>query len=101
MIMKNIKKYSSTQAGSDIKDAVMTVPAHWGFKARMSLVNAAYLADLSILGLIKENTAAAVHYAITRNDTDPINVGFFNLGGYNLQMSIVNESLLRSSSLEL
>lgn len=101
MIMKNIKKYSSTQAGSDIKDAVMTVPAHWGFKARMSLVNAAYLADLSILGLIKENTAAAVHYAITRNDTDPINVGFFNLGGYNLQMSIVNESRLRSSSLEL
>ena len=89
MIIKNIKKYSSTQAGSDIKDAVMTVPAHWGFKARMSLVNAAYLADLSVLGLIKENTAAAVHYAITRNDTDPVNIGFFNLGGYNMQVSIV------------
>jgi len=52
MIMKNIKKYSSDQAGSDIKDAVLTVPAHWGFKARMALVNSAYLADMSILGLI-------------------------------------------------
>lgn len=52
MIMKNIKKYASAQAGSDIKDAVLTVPAHWGFKARMALINSAYLADMSILGLI-------------------------------------------------
>lgn len=87
--MKNIKKYSSDQAGSDIKDAVLTVPAHWGFKARMALVNSAYLADMSILGLINQNSAAAIQYAITRNDTDPINVGFFNLGGFNLQFSIV------------
>jgi hypothetical protein len=39
MILKNIKKYSSSQAGSDIKDAVLTVPAHWGFKAKFSLIN--------------------------------------------------------------
>lgn len=52
MILKNIKKYGSGQAESDIKDAVFTVPAHWGFKARMALVNAAYLADLSPLGII-------------------------------------------------
>lgn len=41
MILKNVKKYASQQADSDIKDAVFTVPAHWGFKARMALVNAA------------------------------------------------------------
>jgi hypothetical protein len=29
MILKNIKKYGSGQAESDIKDAVFTVPAHW------------------------------------------------------------------------
>lgn len=52
MILKNVKKYSSQQAGSDIKDAVLTVPAHWGFKAKFAFINAAYLADLSILGLI-------------------------------------------------
>jgi len=52
MILKNIKKYSSAQAGSDIKDAVLTVPAHWGFKARLALVNAAAIADLNALGLI-------------------------------------------------
>jgi len=52
MIMKNIKKFSSIQANSDIKDAVLTVPAHWGFKSKMALVNAASLADLNILGLV-------------------------------------------------
>lgn len=52
MILKNVKKYGSAQAGSEIKDAVITVPAHWGFKARLALVNAAAIADLSVLGLI-------------------------------------------------
>lgn len=89
MILKNIKKYGSAQAGSDIKDAVLTVPAHWGFRARMSLVNAAAIGDLNVLGLINENTAAAVHFAITRNDSDPVNIGFFNLGSDMLQISIV------------
>lgn len=89
MIMKNIKKFGSAQANSDIKDAVLTVPAHWGFKARMALVNAAYIADLSALGVVNENSAAAIHFAITRNDTDPVNIGFFNLGSHNLQISMV------------
>ena len=89
MILKNIKKYSSQQAGSDIRDSVLTVPAHWGFKAKFALINAASLAQLSVLGLINENSAAAVHFAITRNDSDPVNVGFFNMGSQNLQISIV------------
>ena len=89
MILKNVKKYSSAQAGSDIKDAVLTVPAHWGFKARLALVNAAAIADLNALSLINENSAAAIHFAITRNDSDPVNIGFFNLGSDVLQISIV------------
>ena len=44
MILKNIKTHASQQAGTDIKDAVLAVPSNWGFKAKMSLVNAAYLA---------------------------------------------------------
>jgi hypoxia up-regulated 1 len=101
MILKNIKKFGSAQAGSDIRDAVLTVPAHWGFKARMALVNAASLADLNILGVLNENSAAAVHFAITRNDSDAINIGFFNLGSDNLQISIVRFYLDRSNSSEL
>ena len=95
MILKNIKEHASKQAGTDIRDVVLTVPAHWGFNAKMSLVNAAYLADLSVLSLINENSAAAIQYAITRNDTDPLNVMFFNLGSHNLQISVVHSSIFR------
>ena len=87
--MRNLKLLASNQAGSEIKDAVLAIPANWGWKAKISIVNAAHIAGLSVLGLINENSAAAINFAITRNDTDPINIGFFNLGSHNLQFSIV------------
>lgn len=89
MILSNIKRHASHQADTDIRDVVLTIPANWGFKAKMSLINAAHLAQFHVLGLINENSAAAIHYAITRNDTEPYNVMFFNLGSHNLQISIV------------
>jgi molecular chaperone DnaK (HSP70) len=55
----------------------------------MCLVNAAHIAGFSVLGLIKENSAAAIQLAISRNDTDPINMILFNYGSYNLQISVI------------
>lgn len=52
MILNNIKSHASNQAGTDIRDVVLTVPAHWGFKAKMCLINAAHLAQFHVLGLI-------------------------------------------------
>ena len=89
MILKNVKLHASVQAGTDIKDAVLAIPPSWGWKSRMALLNAANIASLSVLGLVNENSAAAINFAITRNDTDPINIGFFNLGSNNLQFSIM------------
>lgn len=89
MILRNLKSLATIQSGTDIKDCVITVPANWGPKARMSLVNAASIADLSVLGLINENSAAALHFSISRSDTDPINMLIFNMGSNNLQLSIV------------
>ncbi len=94
MILRNLKRHASQQAGSDIKDCVIAIPANWGPKARMSLINAANIADMSVLGLINENTAAIVNFAITRNDSDPVNMIVYNLGSANLQISIVNFILL-------
>ena len=44
MILRNLKSLATAQSGTDIKDCVITVPANWGPKARMSLVNAAAIA---------------------------------------------------------
>ena len=52
-LKKERQKFQMMQKGfADIKDAVLTVPAHWGFKSKLALVNAASLADLNILGLV-------------------------------------------------
>ena len=88
MILRNLKNHASKQAGSDIKDCVISIPANWGPKAKMSLINAAYIADMSVLGLLNENSAAIVNFAITRNDSEPVKMMIFNLGSANLQMSV-------------
>jgi hypothetical protein len=31
---------------------VLSIPANWGWKAKLVLINAAHIADLSVLGLI-------------------------------------------------
>lgn len=98
MILKNIKALANHQAGTDIRDVVIAVPANWGFNARISLVNAALLADFSVLGLINENSAAAIQFAISRNDTDPINVVLFNYGSHNLQISVVLSHIILGQS---
>lgn len=44
MILRNLKFHASQQAGSDIKDCVIAIPANWGPKAKMAIVNAANIA---------------------------------------------------------
>ncbi len=80
MILRNLKKLATLQAGVEIKDCVITVPSNWGFKAKICLVNAAYIADLSVIGLVNENTAAAIHFALDRSDENASNIVLFNMG---------------------
>lgn len=89
MILKNIKEHASKQAGTEIRDCVLTVPPDWGLAARTALINAAYIADLAILSVMNDNTAAALNYAMARNDNESINVMIYNLGSHKLQVSII------------
>jgi molecular chaperone DnaK (HSP70) len=101
MILKNIKQLASHQAGTDIRDVVISVPSNWGFHAKLCLVNAANLADFSVLGLINENSAAAINFAISRNDTEPLNIIIFNYGSHNLQVSMVTLCFYLDKSIRL
>jgi len=52
MILKNIKLHAINQAGSEIKDCVLAVPASWEWKSKLALINAAGIAGLNVLGLV-------------------------------------------------
>ena len=55
-----------------LKDCVLTVPAFYTQHERRALLDAAELADLNVLALINENSAAALHFGIDRVDETPL-----------------------------
>lgn len=68
---------------------MITVPNYWTLDQRILLTNALTIADLYPLSIINENTAAAIQYAMNRNDTNTHRAAFYNLGAHSLQFSIV------------
>ena len=74
---------------SPLKDCVLTVPSFYTQHERRALLDAAELAELNVLALINENTAAALHFGIDRIDEKPLTYLFYNMGAGSLQVSVV------------
>jgi hypoxia up-regulated 1 len=84
----------AAEGGSTIappKDMVLTVPSYATMAERRALLDATTLADINVLALMDENTAAALHYAMDKNfegEKEQILL-FYNLGAAALQISII------------
>lgn len=82
----------ATESGSNIappKDCVITVPSFATLHVRRAYLDAATLAGLNVLGLMEENTAAALQYAMDKNFEQPQLFLFYNMGGSSVQVSVV------------
>jgi len=71
------------------KDCVLTVPSFATIHERWALMAAAKLADMNVLGLIDENTASALNFAMDKQYPEPQILLFYNLGASSLQVSVV------------
>jgi len=91
MVLTHAKEFTSAFGVNEgsIKDCVLTVPSFFTQNERRALLDAALLADLNVLSLIDENTAAGLHFGIDRIDDEIQNVVFYNMGASSLQVSIV------------
>lgn len=58
MILQKMKKTAEDYLGSDVKDAVITVPAYFNDAQRQATKNAGEIARLNVLRVISEPTAA-------------------------------------------
>lgn len=76
-------------AAAAARDCVLTVPSFATAHERRALLDAASLADLNVLGLIEENTASALHFAMDKLYEDAQILLFYNLGASSLQVTIV------------
>jgi len=83
--------YGKENSGTTLapKDLVLTVPAFATQHERKALLDAAALADLNVLALIDETTAAALHYGMDKIMEEPKILIFYNLGASGLQVSVV------------
>lgn len=92
LILQHVKDMSEAFGGKAIKDCVITVPSSFTQHEREAVYTAADIADLKVLTLIEENTAAAVHYALDRTFDNPANVMFFNMGAGQLEVTVAQFS---------
>jgi L1 cell adhesion molecule like protein len=80
MILTKMKEVAESYVGSEITDAVITVPAYFNDAQRNATKDAAAIAGLNCLRIINEPTAAAIAYGIDKKCRSS-NVLVFDCGG--------------------
>jgi molecular chaperone DnaK len=86
-ILGKLKKDAEEFLGSEIKEAVITVPAYFDDSQRQATKDAGKIAGLDVKRIINEPTAAALSYGIDKKKDQTIAV--FDLGGGTFDISIL------------
>ncbi|PIE70073.1 MAG: molecular chaperone DnaK [Deltaproteobacteria bacterium] len=86
-ILANIKATAENYLGSDVTDAVITVPAYFDDSQRQATKDAGRIAGLNVLRIINEPTAASLAYGLDKKSDEKIAV--FDLGGGTFDISIL------------
>jgi heat shock 70kDa protein 1/2/6/8 len=90
MILGKMKKTAEEYIGSEVKNAVITVPAYFNDAQRNATKDAGKIAGLNVLRIINEPTAAALSYGLDKKDSEDLNILIFDLGGGTFDVSILN-----------
>ena len=88
MILQKMKKTAEDYLGSEIKEAVITVPAYFSDSQRQATKEAGEVAGLDVKRIINEPTAAALAYGLEKKQKD-LKVAVFDLGGGTFDISIL------------
>ena len=86
-ILRSLRERAEAVLGGDLVGAVITVPAYFDDAQRQATKDAARLANLNVLRLLNEPTAAAVAYGLDRQAEGV--VAIYDLGGGTFDISIL------------
>ena len=86
-ILTKMKQAAESYLGSEVTDAVITVPAYFNDSQRQATKDAGKIAGLNVLRIINEPTAAALAYGMDKKGAGKIAV--FDLGGGTFDVSIL------------
>lgn len=87
MILRKLKKDAEGFLGTQVTDAVITVPAYFNDIQRQATKDAGKIAGLNVLRIINEPTSAALAYGLNNGVAQKIMV--YDLGGGTFDVSII------------
>ena len=70
MVLKQLKADASTKLGYEVTECVITCPAYFNEAQRSSTKEAARIADLNVLNILNEPTAAALSYCVGKKNME-------------------------------
>ena len=88
MILQKMKKTAEDYLGTDVTEAVITVPAYFNDAQRQATKEAGEIAGLKVRRIINEPTAAALAYGMDKKGTDQ-KIVVFDFGGGTHDVSIL------------
>ncbi|XP_074284326.1 heat shock cognate 70 kDa protein-like [Silene latifolia] len=94
MVLTRMKEVAEAYLGSNVKNAVITVPAYFNNLQRQATKDAGTIAGLNVMRIINEPTAAAIAYGLDKKVSSHGNgkrtVLVFDLGGGTFDVSLVS-----------
>lgn len=87
IILQKLKSDAEAYLGTEVTQAVITVPAYFNDSQRQATKDAGKIAGLEVLRIVNEPTAAALAYGLEKGEDQTILV--FDLGGGTFDVSIL------------
>ena len=89
MILQKLKSDAENYLGTEVKQAVITVPAYFSDSQRQATKDAGKIAGLEVLRIINEPTAASLAFGMDKTDKDQ-KIMVYDLGGGTFDVSILD-----------
>jgi molecular chaperone DnaK len=86
-VLMKMKETAENYLGTQVKNAVITVPAYFNDSQRQATKDAGQISGLNVLRVINEPTAAALAFGL-ENQSDKV-IGVYDLGGGTFDISIL------------
>ena len=87
-VLQKMKKTAEDYLGSEVTEAVITVPAYFNDSQRQATKDAGRIAGLEVKRIINEPTAAALAYGLEKKHGDR-KIAVYDLGGGTFDISII------------
>jgi len=88
MVLQKMKKTAEDYLGTEVTEAVITVPAYFNDAQRQATKEAGEIAGLTVKRIVNEPTAAALAYGLDKKNVDQ-KIAVFDLGGGTFDISVL------------